>query len=94
MTDGRRDRYRVAIARDTFGRPNDDAVVCAAEAAMAVADAERESDRMTIEEDTRSIDRLNEENARLRAEIRSANAQRWGLASRVDELNEENFQYI
>ena len=51
----RRERYAKRIASVTFGRADDDAVVCAADAAMAVADEEQRE--------------LRDENARLRAEL-------------------------
>lgn len=44
----RRDRYAVAIARVTFGKVTDDAVICAADAAMAVADAEQAELRAAV----------------------------------------------
>jgi len=90
----RRERYAAAILEGLGHCPHADAVdsalPSAADAAMAVADAERENDRLTLEEDKRHVDRVNAENERLRSELDSESADKWAEYDRAQGLLEAN----
>ncbi|MGY1439589.1 hypothetical protein [Streptomyces reniochalinae] len=85
----RRERYAAAIARDTFGRPDDDAVICAADAAMVVADAEQHALYRLLSEARYREDQTAEQNARL-TRAAGDRARYPSMASQLDAAQREN----